>query len=93
MVRALRTSQALIDHIAASGFPYVGDLVHVFIGGSELHGAKVHGTDNLDIYGVFIEPPHIALGLNTLQQSAGDGPAAISGVQIGRTGLGIADDC
>lgn len=76
MVRALRTSQALIDLIATSGFPYVGDLVHVFVGGSELHGAKVHGTDDLDIYGVFIEPPHIALGLNTLQHfvwsTAGD---------------------
>ena len=67
MARAGRTSQTLIDHIATAGFPYPGDMVHVFVGGSELHGAKVRGTDDLDIYGVFIEPPHIALGLNTLQ--------------------------
>ena len=76
MERAGRTSRTLIDHIATAGFPYPGDVVHVFVGGSELHGAKVHGTDDLDIYGVFIEPPHIALGLNTLQHfvwsTAGD---------------------
>lgn len=35
----------------------------MFIGGSELHGAKVGATDDLDIYGVFVESPETALGL------------------------------
>lgn len=56
----------LLQHIATSGFPHMDDLIHVFIGGSELHGAKVHGTDDLDIYGVYIEPPNLVLGLESL---------------------------
>jgi hypothetical protein len=42
----------LFEHVRDSGFPFPGHLVHLFVGGSELHGAKVHGTDDLDIYGV-----------------------------------------
>jgi uncharacterized protein len=55
----------LLQHVSESGFPYMNRLVHVFVGGSELHGAKVHGTDDLDIYGVYIEPPQLALGLES----------------------------
>lgn len=56
----------LIEHVRQSGFPYPEGLIHLFIGGSELHGAKVHGTDDLDIYGVYIEPPEMILGLETI---------------------------
>ncbi len=56
----------LLQHVRESGFPYPDRLIHLFIGGSELHGAKVQGTDDLDIYGVYIEPPDTALGLETL---------------------------
>jgi len=54
---------ALVEHVRNSGFELVPDLVHLFIGGSELHGAKVGATDDLDIYGVFVESPATALGL------------------------------
>src|SRR5579864_6841732 len=37
----------------------------MFVGGSELHGAKVHGTDDLDIYGIYLEPPELVLGLES----------------------------
>ncbi len=40
-----------------SGFALPDRGIHLFVGGSELHGAKVYGTDDLDIYGVYIEPP------------------------------------
>jgi predicted nucleotidyltransferase len=56
----------LLKHIADSGFPHMSRLVHVFVGGSELHGAKVQGTDDLDIYGAYIEPPDLVLGLESL---------------------------
>lgn len=45
----------LLQHVRESGFPYPDRLIHLFVGGSELHGTKVHGTDDLDIYGVYIE--------------------------------------
>jgi predicted nucleotidyltransferase len=67
----------LLQHIAQSGFPFAERLIHLFVGGSELHGAKVHGTDDLDIYGVYIEPPELALGLDSMPHfvwsTAGDG--------------------
>ena len=56
----------LLQHVVASGFPHCERMIHVFVGGSELHGAKVHGTDDLDIYGIYIEPPEMALGLRGL---------------------------
>jgi len=56
----------LIERVRQSGFPFPGRVIHLFIGGSELHGAKVQGTDDLDIYGVYIEPPEMVLGLESL---------------------------
>ena len=55
----------LLQHVVKSGFPYFENLIHLFVGGSELHGAKVHGTDDLDIYGVYIEPPEKVLGFES----------------------------
>src|SRR5215467_1964489 len=56
----------LLEHVVESGFPDPETVVHLFVGGSELHGAKVHGTDDLDIYGIYIEPPEFVLGLEAL---------------------------
>lgn len=55
--------QELVTHIAASGFLPVESLIHCFVGGSELHGAKVGATDDLDIYGIFVDAPDVVLGL------------------------------
>ena len=56
----------LLQHVRESGFAFPDRLIHLFVGGSELHGAKVHGTDDLDIYGVYIEPPELVLGLDSM---------------------------
>lgn len=50
--------------VALSGFDRPKDLIHLFVGGSELHGAKVGQTDDTDLYGVYIEQPEQALGLD-----------------------------
>ncbi len=60
------TKDEMLEQIRRAGFCYPDDLIHVFVGGSELHGAKVQGTDDLDIYGVYVEPPECALGLQPL---------------------------
>lgn len=49
---------------ASYGFPYQDNLIMAFIGGSQLHGAKVGATDDTDWYGVFIEPPVKMIGLD-----------------------------
>jgi uncharacterized protein len=53
----------LLAHIERSGFGAVEAVVHLFVGGSEPHGAKVGATDDLDIYGVYIGGPAEVLGL------------------------------
>src|SRR5579871_2474548 len=55
-----------MQYVRDSGFPFPERVIHLFVGGSELHGAKVHGTDDLDIYGVYVEPPELVLGLEAL---------------------------
>src|SRR5947199_561742 len=56
-------SEQLISALRQSQFPFLDSLTHLFVGGSELHGAKVKNTDDLDIYGVYLEPPELVLGL------------------------------
>src|SRR5579864_5063388 len=56
-------SEHLLAAVRESGFPHLDGLIHLFVGGSELHGAKVKDTDDLDIYGAYLEPPELALGL------------------------------
>jgi uncharacterized protein len=70
---------------AQYGFPYPDNLIMAFIGGSQLHGAKVEGTDDTDWYGVFIEPPEKIIGLErdeffvytTGGKVGGNGPADV----------------
>jgi uncharacterized protein len=58
----------LLDHVLAAGFPLnPSSLIHLFVGGSQLHGAKVEGYDDLDIYGCYVEPPERILGLDALE--------------------------
>src|SRR5690242_19923778 len=55
---------SLLKLVQVSGFGSPESLIHLFVGGSELHGAKVGDTDDTDIYGVYIERPEQALGLD-----------------------------
>ena len=58
----------LFGHIASAGFPLVQEcVIHLFIGGSQLHGAKIEGYDDLDIYSCYIEPPERILGVMPLE--------------------------
>jgi uncharacterized protein len=59
-----KQQRSLLDLVRLSGFDRTESLVHLFVGGSELHGAKVGKTDDTDIYGIYIEGPEHALGLN-----------------------------
>jgi uncharacterized protein len=54
----------LMQELERANFERSETVIHLFIGGSELHGAKVGATNDLDIYGVFLDPPPVVLGLN-----------------------------
>lgn len=58
------STRALLDLVASSGFDQPQQLIQLFVGGSELHGAKVSQTDDTDLYGIYIEAPQYALGLD-----------------------------
>jgi predicted nucleotidyltransferase len=50
------------------GFPSErADVIHAFIGGSTLHGIKLEGTDDIDVYGIYIERPWLVLGLDGME--------------------------
>ena len=53
-----------MEAVGRSGFGEPAAIIHLFIGGSELHGAKVKNTDDLDIYGTYLEPPELVIGLD-----------------------------
>jgi len=53
----------LMQEVERSGFDTPEAVIHLFIGGSELHGAKVGATDDLDLYGIFLDGPTSTLGL------------------------------
>jgi uncharacterized protein len=55
-------AEQLLSAIGQAQFPHL-DLINVFVGGSELDGAKVEDTDDLDIYGVYLETAELAIGL------------------------------
>jgi uncharacterized protein len=58
----------LVRYVLDAGFPLNPlSLIHLFVGGSQLHGAKVSGYDDLDIYGSYIEPPERILGVLPLE--------------------------
>ncbi len=57
------SNSSLLEHVLRAGFAEPESLIHLFIGGSELHGAKVGATDDLDLYGVYIGSPASVLGL------------------------------
>lgn len=57
----------LIDRVKAANFPYWKDIICLYVGGSSLHGAKIEGYDDLDIFGVYVEPPEKALGLDSYE--------------------------
>jgi len=71
-----QSTRSLLELVRLSGFDKTANLIHLFVGGSELHGAKVGQTDDTDIYGIYIEAPEEALGLDSSEHyvwsSAGD---------------------
>ena len=85
----------LMREVERSGFASPEKIIHLFIGGSELHGAKVGATDDLDLYGVFVDGPEArSCGpmdrphLIESRDVAGRHRRALNSAQMGRAGQG-----
>src|SRR4051812_28407567 len=57
----------LNDVVRKVGLPDNFQIIHLFEGGSKQHGARIEGKNDLDIYGVFIEPRVKELGLDPFE--------------------------
>jgi len=66
----------LFEQLKANKFPYTDNLIHLFRGGSDLHGAQLVNKHDDDWYGVYVEPPEMVIGLKDyphyVWSSAGD---------------------
>ncbi len=56
--------ERLVAAVNATAFEHRDNLIHLFAGGSALHGASLPGKTDLDVYGVFIEPKVNVFGLD-----------------------------
>ncbi len=64
--------------ITSMGLPEGARVIRAFVGGSGLHGIKLEGKDDTDIYAAFIERPDDSLGLDRLDHFVtSTAPAAI----------------
>ena len=54
---------AIYAAIKQTGFTWADEIIHLFIGGSGAHGASLDGKEDLDLFGIYIPPPHAALGV------------------------------
>ncbi len=63
-------NEEAIEHLITAGFKNSGDLIHVFQGGSHQHGASIPGkVSDIDLFGLYIEPPNVALGVPTEEET------------------------
>ncbi len=53
----------IFEQLEAKKFPYTNSLIHLFRGGSDLHGAQIANKHDDDWYGVYVEPPNMVIGL------------------------------
>jgi predicted nucleotidyltransferase len=64
----MKSSLEPLQLILALGFPLDrAEIIHAFVGGSALHGVKLRGTDDTDVYGIYIERPWLALGIESME--------------------------
>lgn len=63
MARTPQSDQAL-NTAERNGFPYSERMIHLFIGGSGLHGGRIEGKNDDDYYGIFIQPEDKVIGLS-----------------------------
>jgi len=66
----MATSEQLMQAVAVSAFTQqvpMANLIHLFEGGSALHGARLEGKADLDICGVFYEPKIKLFGLQPME--------------------------
>lgn len=60
-------SDALQKYVKGIGFPYADQVLLTFIGGSQMHGAKLQDSDDTDWYGIYVEPPTKVLGTDAYE--------------------------
>jgi predicted nucleotidyltransferase len=58
-----RTTEDILGLIRRTPFMWPDSIIHMFVSGSAMHGATGDKPGDLDIAGVYIQPPEMALGI------------------------------
>jgi predicted nucleotidyltransferase len=53
----------IFEQLKENKFPYTNSLIHLFRGGSDLHGAQLVSRHDDDWFGIYVEPPSMVIGL------------------------------
>lgn len=53
----------LVDFIRKTPFEYPEEAIHLFLAGSHLHGARIPGKSDMDVMGIYVEPPSVAFAV------------------------------
>jgi predicted nucleotidyltransferase len=56
--------ETVSETIERTKFKFKNRIIHSFVGGSELHGAKLEATDDHDLMGIYLETPQDIMGLD-----------------------------
>ena len=54
--------------VRETDYPYLGDTIHLFIGGSAAHGAKLENKSDFDLLGVYIPPMEEIVGIRGVDE-------------------------
>jgi uncharacterized protein len=68
-----RTSQEIFKLIRSTPFMWPESIIHVFMGGSAMHGATGNKPADLDILGVYIQPVELVLGISQKRETEDGG--------------------
>jgi uncharacterized protein len=61
---ATDTQKEIIELVRATPFPWPDSIIHTFYSGSAMHGATGNKPTDIDIAGVYIQPPEMILGID-----------------------------
>jgi predicted nucleotidyltransferase len=53
--------------VRETNYPYLGETIHLFIGGSAAHGAKLDNKSDFDLLGVYIPPLEEIVGIRDVE--------------------------
>ena len=65
----MERTQTILDLIKTTPFMWPNSVIHAFFAGSAMHGATGNKPTDIDIAGVYIQPPEWILGISQMREN------------------------